>query len=114
MNNTINDIHKYLAKADIATNVSTIYSGKPGCACGCNGKYYYTENGIVKDNPGYPVEVNMQVAKRMLTKIRRLVATGDFREKMVYWFPANVLKYISFKSGNRVYTIHFIPNTIHP
>lgn len=38
--------------------VADVYSGKPGCMCGCLGKYSYASDWVVEGglNRGYPVE----------------------------------------------------------
>ena len=53
--------------------VTKVYSGKMGCMCGCRGKYSYTAEGAVKDNPGYDVSdaVNERSVKIILNKLLR-------------------------------------------
>lgn len=51
------------------------YTGKPGCACGCNGKYRYQEQyrAAATENRGYPVTVDeltsAATAKAMLKRM---------------------------------------------
>jgi hypothetical protein len=54
--------------------VYKVYSGRAGaCACGCAGKYSYTERGAVEDNPGYDVSdsVNERSVKIIMGKLLR-------------------------------------------
>jgi hypothetical protein len=53
--------------------VTKVYSGKQGCMCGCKGKYSYTAEGAVSDNPGYDVSdsVNERSVKVVLGKLLR-------------------------------------------
>ena len=41
-------------------NVLSVYSGKKGCACGCNGKYSYSSHGQKEsgESRGYSVDDN--------------------------------------------------------
>ena len=52
-------------------NVQKVYSGKPGCMCGCRGKYSYTAHGAVEGNPGYDVSdsINERRVKILFTKV---------------------------------------------
>ena len=52
-------------------NVIKVYSGKPGCMCGCNGKYSYTAKSAVEDGPGYDVSefVNERSVKILFNKV---------------------------------------------
>ena len=53
--------------------VTKVYSGKMGCMCGCRGKYSYTAEGAIKDNPGYDVSdsVNERSVKIITGKLLR-------------------------------------------
>ena len=52
-------------------NVTKVYSGKPGCMCGCRGKYSYTAHGAAKDGPGYDVSdsINERSVKLIFNKV---------------------------------------------
>ena len=52
-------------------NVTKVYSGKPGCMCGCRGKYSYTAKSAVEDGPGYDVSefVNERSVKIIFNKV---------------------------------------------
>ena len=52
-------------------NVTKVYSGKPGCMCGCRGKYSYTAHGAAEDGPGYDVSdsINERSVKIIFNKV---------------------------------------------
>lgn len=55
-------------------NVYKVYSGKAGkCMCGCSGKYSYTAQGAVEQNPGYDVtdSINERSVKIIAGKVLR-------------------------------------------
>ena len=55
-----------------------VYSGKKGCMCGCNGKYYYTETGSSQYGPGYDVtdSINHSMVKRIA---KRVLSSPDLK-----------------------------------
>lgn len=59
---------------DLLPNITAVYSGKPGCMCGCNGKYSYASAHVdysSKDR-GYAVtddEVNDRSVKILAKKV---------------------------------------------
>ena len=57
--------HIYKAK-----KIRSVYSGKDGCACGCNGKHYYTSADRVAAGAdrGYDVS-DSEVSDRMVTRV---------------------------------------------
>src|SRR5208282_3692776 len=53
------------------SDVSSVYSGKPGCCCGCNGNHRYNSQHVesASKNRGYavtPDEVNDRQVKKIL------------------------------------------------
>jgi hypothetical protein len=52
-------------------NVTKVYSGKPGCMCGCRGRYSYTAHGAAEDSPGYDVSdsINECSVKLIFNKV---------------------------------------------
>lgn len=53
-------------------DVSSVYSGRPGCACGCRGKHTYASA-----HRGYPVtdnEVSDRTVKMMVNKMNKLIS----------------------------------------
>jgi hypothetical protein len=74
---------------------SRVYSGKPGCMCGCNGKYY----------PGNSKDAPTAKDKTMFKKIKKI-----FEENLpnVYTYPDTVGKIIRLDfSPKRHYVIYF-------
>jgi hypothetical protein len=61
----------------VASDVTSAYSGKPGCMCGCNGNYrYYSAEYFKKFGPGYgeaEEEVNPAQVRKVLTVIQTAV-----------------------------------------
>ena len=58
------------------------YSGRPGCMCGCNGKYAYTSKlrKFSGKNRGYSIdddEISDVAVKRMITKFKKLLKEGE-------------------------------------
>ncbi len=58
--------------------VVSVYSGRPGCMCGCRGKHYYGEAHVVyssrhRGSPILPEEVN----NGMVTKVLRILQASD-------------------------------------
>lgn len=81
-------------------DIQCAYSGKPGCACGCNGKYYYAKKFQAEAGKrrGYPVtknEVNDTQIVRILNVIKENAAAAEVGSS-----------YISVTVGNRVYTVY--------
>lgn len=58
------------------------YNGRPGCMCGCNGKYSYTKKlqKFSGKNRGYSVdddEISDIAVKRMINKFKKLLKSGE-------------------------------------
>lgn len=81
------------------SKITKVYNGRIGCMCGCNGKYSYTAEGAVVDNPGY--DVSDSVNERSV----RIIA------KKVLANPNNVyegnMAYVEDKVRNRIQVIYF-------
>ena len=78
--------------------VAKVYSGKIGCMCGCAGKYSYTAEGAVSDNPGYNVSdsVNERSVRIIAGKVignANAVNEGNF----VYVEDGNRIRVVFFK-----------------
>lgn len=117
-----NEIVNSLTTADILQ----AYSGKPGCACGCNGTYVITAESRKEADTsrGYPhsdEDVNPNQLKRVLKQVQKHAAmTGhgekceaDYAEDLnnasddVYWNVADDLQYITYQAhARRVYTVY--------
>lgn len=115
-----------LAKANEIVNsltvddILTAYSGKPGCACGCNGKYVVTQQSRAEaeTDRGYAYddeEVNPKQVKRVLKQVQKHAALGgpapfvnlNKHDEEVFWNVADDLQYITYQAHeNRVYTVY--------
>ncbi len=78
--------------------VLSVYSGKPGCCCGCQGKYYYRED--LKDegtkSRGYAVsddECNDKMVHRIINKLNK---TGAIKEDNHYFLDTGTRWYIAY------------------
>lgn len=84
------------------------YAGRPGCACGCNGRYSYrpeTRELGGKDR-GYEVdasEVRPRSVKATVDKINAAIR-GEFEIDSLIFDR----EFISVESGNKVWTAYFI------
>ena len=66
-------------------DVQSVYSGKPGCCCGCNGKHRYNSKHVLSGskNRGYEVtadEVNDKQVKKVLNIVKKnaLLAAEEY------------------------------------
>ena len=85
--------------------VMKIYSGRPGCACGCRGKYRYNPVNleIGKKDRGYEVsddEISATSVKNVLAKLQAMpdelvLACGNF---------------FYTEHGPTVYTVYLLPD----
>jgi len=65
----------------IKDKIFVSYSGKPGCMCGCLGKYNYKESfrSFAGKNRGYEIsddEISDVAVSRMINKFRKLLESG--------------------------------------
>ena len=86
--------------------VMSVYSGKPGCMCGCRGKYTYASSHQedASANRGYKVadnEVNDKVVKLMVNKINQLISSGNYTE------AKESQAYVFVDTGDRYYAAYF-------
>ena len=81
------------------SKIAKVYSGKLGtCMCGCAGKYSYTAEGAVSDNPGY--DVTDSINERSVRMIARKVignASAVQEENFVYVEDGNRIRVVYFK-----------------
>lgn len=64
-------------KLDPTTAIS-VYSGRPGCACGCRGKHTYA-SAVAEEmskKRGYPVKVSDNTVHLIVGKMNDLIAQG--------------------------------------
>lgn len=77
--------------------VKRVYSGKPGCACGCRGKYY-------------PDDENAKLTSKDLKMIRRVykIFKNNLSANKVYSWIDSKDNFIVLDLGeNRTYTIYY-------
>jgi len=107
-----NEIVQSLTVADI----KQAYSGKPGCACGCNGNYYCTpESPCAKDGD----KVNVRMVTKVLRMVQAAAADDPYVEDLnmhdraeVCWNVADDLQYVTATvTPKRVYTIYLMSDT---
>jgi len=104
-----------LTVADIAT----VYSGKPGCACGCNGKYSCTvaAQDEVAESHGYRYSADQVSDRRCLSILRKVQAAAlehpyhedlnDHGRTECGWNVADDLQYVTATvTPRRVYTVY--------
>jgi hypothetical protein len=108
-----NDGRIVVKKLKPISAVAQVYSGRPGCACGCLGKYYPVNEEETR-NKGYWTkedEVNKKdnfaKNKKMLTKVYRLFEQNLASGKIYSW-AGSLDKFVVFnKSEDRTYTIYY-------
>jgi hypothetical protein len=86
--------------------VTSTYSGRKGCACGCRGNYTYT---APEHRPNYMTGnegVNRKAAERMAAKVERMVRDPNSDVQKVHvdpdgdWFAVDM-------EHDRTYTVYF-------
>jgi hypothetical protein len=89
-------------------DVQSVYSGRPGCCCGCRGKHTYA-SATYKDaakQRGYPIdanEVNDATVKLILNRMMSMAANRE--DAAVSVTP----RYVSVEIVNRLYIAYFVP-----
>lgn len=90
---------------DLATltedKILSVYSGKPGCMCGCRGKHYYnpTHREEASKKRGYAVE-DGEISPRMIKRVLGILQkTSSQVEYGARWISSDV--------GGRRYVIYF-------
>ena len=84
-----------------------VYSGKPGCACGCNGKYYSKtmEIEVLKGYTTADDKTNVERFPKMLNKVYKLFEKN--RDK-IYTYIGYEENYICLDlNENRTYTLYY-------
>lgn len=93
-------------------DVISVYSGKPGCSCGCRGTYRYASaavaDGTATQHVGYAVgadAVNDRQVKKVLGLVQRAAAA---QSKDVEYGPNNVALNVRDAAGEvvRVYVVY--------
>lgn len=86
-----------------AADLLSVYSGKPGCCCGCNGKHSYASahQALAGEHRGYEVSDD-EVSDKAVTRVfNKLVANAS---ELVVEYPSNV----SFTTKTRIYIAYFL------
>lgn len=86
------------------SRVTSVYSGKPGCCCGCNGDHLYASAFRVwsSRNRGYPVtdtEVNDAAVRRQVAMMNRMPPS------MLEWEE----NHVAYETPSRLYIAYFDP-----
>lgn len=86
------------------SKVTSVYSGRKGCACGCRGKYTYASK-YRDERPSYVTGdewINDQTIRMMTKKIENLIRTGAVMKVFNYddFFAVDLFH-------DRTYTIYF-------
>lgn len=88
-------------------SVVSVYSGKPGCMCGCNGKYSYSEvhREFSTSDRGYEVtddEINDKEVKRITKLINDNLMNCEFSDEK------EKVSWVAFdKSETRTYVLYY-------
>lgn len=89
------------------SKVSSVYSGRKGCACGCRGTHTYAR-AFKADRPSYykpdsDVGVNDRVVRAMVAKVERFVRDGTNVDRVhvdAGFFAVDMV-------NDRTYTVYF-------
>jgi hypothetical protein len=90
-------------------DIAQIYSGKPGCCCGCLGTHSYNEIHLKESSESHGYEISSATAK---------IATNRSLNRMLNLFKKNSDKIefldtcISFETDTRLYVIYFCKSYI--
>lgn len=87
----------------VLANVMSVYSGRPGCMCGCRGNHRYARahRDLAGRDRGYPV-LDEDVSDRSVARIFNLfLAHRDDAE-----IDGN---HAYFEVGSRCYCVYFVP-----
>ena len=84
-------------------NVAQVYSGKPGCMCGCNGNHRYASK--------YAQQRSDDVSDRSVSivcgKIEKLLATPELCDELHITHD-----YVCVEANGRVYAAYFAEHTV--
>jgi hypothetical protein len=105
---------KLTPNAHVSTREVTInqvlktYSGRPGCACGCNGKYAYRPETkeIGAKERGYEVDADDIKPKSVAHTIK--MVNSAIKGEMEVDCLVFDREFISVEKGNKVWTVYFI------
>ena len=102
----INDENKKVEPITKIDNVASVYSGKPGCMCGCKGTYKYASKWreASSEDRGYKVndeEINDSSVKLIVNKMNTLLETEAYEE------AERTDQYLFIDTGSRYYAAYF-------
>ena len=88
-----------------ANDVVSVYSGKPGCACGCNGNYRYAAKYAAEagKDRGYVVDAD-EVNDKQVRRVLKLLQTADLGDST--WLTSKDGEWYSVTLNGRVYTVY--------
>lgn len=89
-----------------SSDVMQAYSGRPGCMCGCKGKYFVhsAHRALAAEDCGYAVD-DEDVQDGQVTRILRLIQAEHANdEKSVE--VAEDGQYVHWSNGKRVYCVY--------
>ena len=94
---------------EVEDEVFTSYTGRPGCMCGCSGKYSYKKSmrKWASKARGYKVdddEISDVAVKRMINKFKKLLSQG---EELVYAESFSDEGYFFYETETRYNAIYF-------
>lgn len=83
-------------------NIRSVYSGKPGCCCGCLGKHYYASKHVAEASKdrGYEVTPD-EVSDKMIKKVFNLISAVPSEQRD--WDGS----YVAIDTGSRTYIAYF-------
>jgi hypothetical protein len=90
--------------------VMRVYSGRPGCACGCRGKYYSRTmeiellKGYTTDDDAERVRLFPMMLKRIYKKFQGAILRGE-----AFSYEGSENEYVAYdESENRTYTMYYV------
>jgi len=87
-------------------SVVKVYSGKPGCMCGCKGRWIYASayRDLASKNRGYKInddEVSDKSIKLIVNKMNSLLKINNYKE------VKRTDQYLFIDTGERYYAAYF-------
>jgi len=85
--------------------VTAAYSGRPGCACGCRGKYYYAD---ITKKEDWQLDLKSQAANtKMIKRIYKIFLVNLALGKVYGWEEYKGEFVALDLHENRTYTLYF-------
>ena len=96
------------------SEVTRVYSGRPGCACGCRGTYYSKNAEIARDK-GYWIDEDeanekdgWRKSNQMIKRVYKLFEKNLSSGKVYSWESSKNDFVCLSTSENRTYTMYYI------